>query len=507
MKRVLFILMAAAAISCSKSQPEPVEIVKLGAKPKTVEASECVDTARFEVISDAGYVARIIQGGNWASFLDGSQGLEASGNGTLEVKVNANTGIRRTAKIVLEHANRSDTLRVYQKCLPQYDETVALASTSATIAPEGGSVNIPFTTNVPRSLLTAYAYSDRILELGITNDELSFHVEANRTYNPLNTKVTLSFINGWEQKQSVEVTVFQNFLGMDDPGTDPTAKASFTIGSYNLWAIAARKAEHKAGEASEDRLWGNSQAAVSQCIVDMNLDILGLQEVETEMIGNVTSYLKSSGMGYSSLFFYPDQERPDKQSADGILYKTSRFELVSVQRYWISPTPERQSYGWDEDGYRYRNAFLCHFYDKHLAKNFTVTVIHGPQYAESRSHASDIMISMEKKLNVERYPSFFIGDMNADAADPSDPFTVQMRQYCSDSQDVAKSFAGPKYTFAGPATDAKPFKRLDYIYLHSDSGDAFDVASYHVNDAKYKINGTWYYPSDHLPVYIEVTLK
>lgn len=507
MKRLFFFLLAAAAISCSKSQPAYVEIVKLGAKPKTVEVSEYVDTCSFEIISDAAYVAKIIQGGNWASFLDGSRIVEGSGNGTIEVKLNANTGIRRTAKIVLEHSGRSDTLRVYQKCLPEYDESVVLSSSSVTIAPEGGIVNIGFTTNVPRSLLTAFAYSERILDLKADNDELSFRVEANRTYNPLNTKVTLSFINGWEKKQSAEVTVFQNFLGMDDPGHDPSAKPSFTIGSYNLWAIAARNAEYKAGEASEDRLWGNSQAAVSQCIVDMNLDILGLQEVETEMIGNVTSYLKSSGMGYSSLFFYPDQERPDKQSADGILYKTSRFELVSVQRYWISPTPERQSYGWDEDGYRYRNAFFCHFYDKHLAKNFNVTVIHGPQYPVSRSHASDIMINMEKKLNIERYPSFFIGDMNADAADLSDPFTVQMRQYCFDSKDVAQSFTGPEYTFAGSSTDAKPIKRLDYIYLHSDSGTAFDVKSYHVNDSKYKVNGTWYYPSDHLPVYIEVILK
>lgn len=505
MKRLFLFILAAAAISCSKAQPERIEIVRLGANPKTLQASEFVDTCSFKVISDAGYVARIIQGANWASFLDGNHIIEGNGNGTLEVKVNANTGIRRTAKIVLEYSNRSDTLKVYQKCLPEYDETVVLSSTAVTIAPEGGSVNIGFTTNVPRSILTASAYSERILDLRTDNDELSFRVEANRNYNPLNTKVTLSFINGWEQKQSAEVTVFQNFLSMGEHGTDSSADASFTIGTYNLWTVAARSAEHKNGIASEDRLWGNSQTAVSQCIVDMGLDILGLQEADTEMIGNVTAYLKSNGMGYSSLFFYPDEERHDRQSADGILYKSSRFEMISVQRYWISATPDHQSYGWDEDGYRYRNAFFCHFYDKYLARHFNVTVVHGPQYPESRSHASDIMIAMEKKLNTERYPSFFIGDMNAD--DSSDPFIVQMRQYCRDSQDEARSFTGPGYTFAGPHTDAKPAKRLDYIYLHSDAPDAFDVAGYHVNDSKYKVNGTWYYPSDHLPVYIEVTLK
>lgn len=504
--------MAAAAFSCSKAQPEYVELVRLGGKPKTVQAEASVDTCSLEVISDGEYAARIIQGVEWACFPDGSHSLEGSGNGSIEVVVNANTGIRRTAKIVLEHGTRSDTLRINQKCRPEYEESVTLSSTAVTILPEGGSVTVPFTTNVPLHLITPFAYSDRILDLRMTDGRVSFQVGPNRSFNPLNTKVTLSFIDGWEQKQSAEINVFQNFLDMNGMSDIKSSETMFTIGTYNLWATSARESEKKAGNAVGDRLWPESKKAVAQCIADMDIDILGVQEADAGMIADITSYLKSNGADRSSLFFFPDEEHHEKQSADGILFRSSRFELVSADRYWISPTPDVQSYGWDEGArqgvsyqYRYRNAVCCHFYDKYTAKDFVVTVIHGPQYPEARSHASEIMIEMEKKYNSERYPAFFIGDMNA--PDLSEPFNAGMRKYCSDSREIAASSTGPEFTFAGSGSDAAPSKRLDYIYLHSDAGDAFDVSGYHVNDARYKVNDSYYYPSDHLPVYIEVKLR
>lgn len=511
MKKIYLFLSISLCAACTKVQPQEVELVALGGKPKSIEVAATVDTCTFELISNVDYKAQIVQGGNWASFLDDSMEMEGSGNGTIQVKVNANTGIKRVAKVVVEHSTRSDTLLVLQNCLPEYEETIVLETKSVIIPPEGGSAQIAYTSNVPDHLITTFAYSDRILNLVKDKGNVLFEVDANDTYNPLNTKVTLTFINGWEQKQVAEISVFQNFLAGDP---EPPSDASFTIGTYNLWAVSARLSEYDNKKASVDRIWENSKKVVSQCIADMNLDILALQEVDTRMINDVTSYLKGNGMGYSSIFFYPDEANHDKQSADGILYKSSRFDLVSTFRYWISPTPLEQSYGWDEGAepgptfqYRYKDAVYYCFYDKFSSRNFIVTAIHGPQYPKARSHSSELMINYEKTLNTDRYPAFFIGDMNADDAVPSDPFLLQMREYCQDSYDVAAVKKGQRFTFAGSSTDAAPYKRLDYIFMHSDNANAFDVEEHTVNEDKYKVNSTYYYPSDHLPVYIKVKLK
>lgn len=213
--RQLCILLPAvltAAAACSGYGPEEVEIIKLGGRPKALTIEASASACCFDIISNVPYEARIIQGGNWLSFADGGDKAIGEGNGMLELEANANTGIKRTAKIVLSYSTRSDTLRVYQSCLEEFEEKVELSSTACTIAPEGGSVELAVTSNVLPHLLVARAYSDRILDLKFEKGVLSFRVEENRSHNPLNSKVSLSFVNGWEQTQSADLTVYQNFL-------------------------------------------------------------------------------------------------------------------------------------------------------------------------------------------------------------------------------------------------------------------------------------------------------
>lgn len=278
------------------------------------------------------------------------------------------------------------------------------------------------------------------------------------------------------------------------------------IGTYNLWAVSARESEYNNGKTDRNRLWPNARNAVVQCIADLSLDIIGLQEVSPEMESWLRSELAYKCPGYNLLLRYPDETSRDKQSADGILYKADRFQLLQTERWWISPTPTVQSYGWDETDYRYRNIIYSLFHDKKAGKKFAVLVIHGPQHPESRSHAADIMIEMERHFNTGRYPAFFIGDMNAEA-DKKDAFNDKMRAYCDDALQLASINNGQKYSFAGSSATAEPYTRLDYIYLHSDTEDSFNVSEYTADTRKYAVNGKLYYPSDHLPVYIKVALE
>lgn len=296
---------------------------------------------------------------------------------------------------------------------------------------------------------------------------------------------------------------------------DSGSNESFSIGTYNLWAVSARQAEYDKGNAVIERTWPYSESIVAGYVAELNLDIVGVQEMAPEQAAYLTDKFQKAGLGYASVFFWPDETDHAKQSADGLFYRSSRFVLKDWHRYWISKTPEVQSYGWDEGEYkdahyhyRYRNAGYCHFYDKLTGRDFIVTVIHAPQYPEARENAARLMKQYEQDLNKARYPSFFIGDMNSNAdAVPEDGFNTVMRAYCDDAYKVAIKNNGQKYTFAGANCDRAPYVRYDYIYLHSDEADSFLVEEYAVGVDRFDVNGRKCQPSDHCPVYIKVKLK
>ena len=188
-----------------------------------------------------------------------------------------------------------------------------------------------------------------------------------------------------------------------DKGGNVAPSSEFTIGTYNLWAVSARKSEYDSGKAIIERTWSYSKSIVAGYAAGLNLDILGVQEMAPEQETYLKNEFKKAGLGYDSIVFWPDEKDHNKQSADGIFYRSSRFVLKDWHRYWISKTPEVQSYGWDEGEYedehyhyRYRNAGYCHFYDRLTGRDFIVTVIHAPQYPEARKNAALLMKQYEQ---------------------------------------------------------------------------------------------------------------
>ena len=104
-----------------------------------------------------------------------------------------------------------------------------------------------------------------------------------------------------------------------------------------------------------------------------------------------------------------------------------------------------------------------------------------------------------KELNVKNYPIIFMGDFNSE---PSEERIVNLSNIMNDSRIVSieKPF-GPSGTFNNFEHNKPVTQLIDYIFISKNPG--FVVKKYAVlSDSK-----DLKYPSDHLPVFVELILK
>lgn len=119
-----------------------------------------------------------------------------------------------------------------------------------------------------------------------------------------------------------------------------------------------------------------------------------------------------------------------------------------------------------------------------------------------------VQIQIDKEFNPEKLPTIVMGDMNAW---PGQPFLDMMKTHYKDCYEEA-AVRGPEIGTYASSKElethfAAPRRRIDHIYFHSTDKGAFEVHSYKVNRDKYPIGGKMHYPSDHNPVYVDMTLK
>ena len=123
-----------------------------------------------------------------------------------------------------------------------------------------------------------------------------------------------------------------------------------------------------------------------------------------------------------------------------------------------------------------------------------VMVTHGCLDADARAQYATQYKQMEQQYNPNGYPSFFVGDMNAQ---PSDPATEEYRRWWNDAYYSNCLKYGPYCTFNGFNLECNMYthqNHLDYVYYRGAT-----PLMYMCNDKLYD----GYYASDHLPVWAE----
>lgn len=238
--------------------------------------------------------------------------------------------------------------------------------------------------------------------------------------------------------------------------------------------------------------WSNRKEFFTSQMQFYEPDIFGIQEAKPNQVIDIASVLSQ----YNQIGIGRDGMGQGESS--NIFYKKERFQLLQNNTFWLSETPDVISKGWDAAFNRVCTYAL--FKDLKTKKYFWVFNTHLDHMGElAKTNGIQLVLSKIATLNTQKYPVFFMGDFNSK---PNEDRIVSLKKVMLDTREISegKPF-GPTGTFNGfkhnePVTDC-----IDYIFISKNSN--FKVKKFAVlSDSK-----DLKYPSDHLPVYVEIVMQ
>ena len=231
-------------------------------------------------------------------------------------------------------------------------------------------------------------------------------------------------------------------------------------------------------------------------IKQYNFDVFGVQEVGNS---NQEADLKKLLKEYTYFGKGRDNQLGTAGEQIGIFYKTNRFTIRDYGYFFLSPTPETMSIGWDA-AFR-RMCVWIKLVDRHTDKSFYVFCSHFDHMGvKARVESAKLIVQKVKEIASDQ-PVLFVGDLN------TSPESTEMYKTLAvaleDSREISeKTPKGSLGTFNGYNASVSDFPRsvrIDYIFCRN-----FKVLNYQVLNNKYSSKT---YPSDHFPVMIECRIN
>ena len=278
---------------------------------------------------------------------------------------------------------------------------------------------------------------------------------------------------------------------------DPRKNNEVRIGTYNLRRV-------KLDRNSPDNNWEKRRPRLLESFLKEDMDICGVQEVDSDEQVSIPAMLSEAGLSYGSYFFGPYADDGVGTKAHGLLWKKDRFEAGDPHYFWISDPPELKQVNdhgsASVKGNFIRGGFCMTLKDlRNRGKEYFVMVTHAPLSREDHAANAHVYIDMEKKYNPSGLPSFFLGDMNATEADPC---SETYRGWWNDAYrwfDARPELReGPAGTFNGwkPSVIKGPSRRIDFVYFR---GKGIEPLRYVCDDTLF--DGLC--ASDHFPVFVD----
>jgi endonuclease/exonuclease/phosphatase family metal-dependent hydrolase len=238
--------------------------------------------------------------------------------------------------------------------------------------------------------------------------------------------------------------------------------------------------------------WSHRKEFLSNQLKFYNPDIFGTQEG----LINQLNYIDSVLVDYQFVGVGRDDGKELGEHC-AIFYNTKRFKVVEQSTFWLSPTPNVVSMGW---GARLNRICTYALFQNIKTKKYVwVFNVHFDHISDlARENSAKLIIGKMDTLNQENYPVILMGDFNLEPE--SNPI-----QYLSSLMDDSRYSSrdlvfGNDGTFNNFEFNKPPKARIDYIFT---SKSNIQVLKYAVlSDSK-----NCQYPSDHLPVYVEIELK
>lgn len=236
--------------------------------------------------------------------------------------------------------------------------------------------------------------------------------------------------------------------------------------------------------------WNFRKEAMVQLLQHYGPLFVGMQEV----LHNQLEYLDEHLPDYAYIGVGRDDGK-QKGEYSPILYDTTRFELVRTNTFWLSPTPEKVSKGWDAALERICTYGL--FKELKTGKELYVFNTHFDHIGtEARKQSVNLILRQIKAVNKQNLPVVVTGDFNLEP--DSQPIQL-MQAGMTDAQEATQQpFYGPTGTFNGFDPDMVLDRRIDYIFVGN-----LQVQRYlHIDDRM----ANNMHISDHLPVLAELSM-
>lgn len=254
------------------------------------------------------------------------------------------------------------------------------------------------------------------------------------------------------------------------------AQQEVKIMSYNIRLDVASDGENR-WDARKDKLAGLMKYHEA--------DFIGAQEVQYHqmkyILGVLTDY-DHIGVGRD------DGKEAGEYSC--IFYKKDRFTVVKQSTFWLSPTPDSVSKGWDAAYNRVCTYGL--FKNKKNKQQFWVFNTHFDHIGKTAMlESAKLIIKKIQEVNTKNYPIIFMGDLNSK---PEDPPIQEMNNALQNARSVSNQVYGPLETFNEFKFNAKLNRCIDYIFISNDP--KLSVKKFATITDSYDMK----YPSDHLPV-------
>ena len=243
--------------------------------------------------------------------------------------------------------------------------------------------------------------------------------------------------------------------------------------------------------SDKENSWPNRRDDVLKLLKGHKADIFDVQEALYDQVMDLKDGMKG--------FDYVGVGRDDGNingEFSAIFYNSNRYVLLENGTFWLSKTPKIPSKSWDAALNRICTWARLRELETH--ETFYVFNTHfDHQGVTARKKSALLILKKIGEIVQRKEPVILTGDFNLTSEEKP---LVLIRQKLKDSRQVSLNAPkGPAGTFNGFDFQSKLESRIDYLFINK----YIEVINYAVlTDSR---EGR--YPSDHLPVLIEVQLK
>ncbi len=241
--------------------------------------------------------------------------------------------------------------------------------------------------------------------------------------------------------------------------------------------------------------WPNRKELVASVIRFHKADIIGVQEALEHQIQDLMELLP----GYDWVGVGRNEDGGGEFSA--ILYRSSVVTVKAAQTFWLSESPDEPgSQSWDSS--LPRIATWAHFVTSSEERELFVLNTHFDHRGEQARLESAHLIKEQTSKLANGLPVIVMGDLNATSEQP--PLALLSDTPLPDGRSLHDGFVHSLQPHHGPASTWTGFtkieadRRIDYIFASED----LPIHYHAILTDKLEDR----YPSDHLPVLVEVGL-